>query len=131
MAEAVCATYRTGQEDEAVKPLVRVDRAGRPVGFVQDGDCVIFYDIGSEHEAELTRAFITSSFPHFSRSPIQVHFATIIEHNPDLDVHVAFPVLDEYSHSSGNSGRVIQLAVSFRNCRISETQLDRCQRCGG
>ena len=43
MAEAVCATYCTNQEDEAVKPLVRVDPAGRPVGFVQDGDCVIFY----------------------------------------------------------------------------------------
>jgi hypothetical protein len=83
------------------------------------------YDIRSEGEVELTQAFIASSFPHFSQPLRQVHFATMIEHHPDLDVHVAFPVLDEYSHSSGNSGRVIELAVSFRNCRISGTQLDR------
>jgi 2,3-bisphosphoglycerate-independent phosphoglycerate mutase len=91
MAEAVRAAYRTGQEDEALEPLVRVDREGRPVGCIQDGDYVIFYDIRGEREIELTSAFEDRDFPHFARTPMAAHFATMIEYHPDLDVQVAFP----------------------------------------
>jgi len=93
MAEAVRAAYRAGQEDEALEPLVRVDGAGQPVGSIQDGDYVIFYDIRGEREIELTSAFVDREFPHFSRPPMTVSFATMIEYHPDLDVQVAFPPL--------------------------------------
>jgi 2,3-bisphosphoglycerate-independent phosphoglycerate mutase len=91
MAEAVRAAYRSGQEDEALEPLVRVDEDGRPVGSIQDGDYVIFYDIRGEREIELTSAFVDRNFPHFQRAPMAVRFATMIEYHPDLDVRVAFP----------------------------------------
>jgi 2,3-bisphosphoglycerate-independent phosphoglycerate mutase len=90
MAEAVRAAYRAGQEDESLEPLVRVDQDGQPVGSIQDGDYVIFYDIRGEREIELTAAFVNSEFPHFARPPITVHFATMIEYHPDLCVQVAF-----------------------------------------
>lgn len=93
MAAAVRAAYRTGQEDETLEPLVRVHGDGQPVGNIQDGDYVIFYDIRGEREIELTSAFVDQDFPHFSRLPIEVHFATMIEYHPDLDVQVAFPPL--------------------------------------
>jgi len=93
MAEAVRAAYRAGQEDETLEPLVRVDYDGRPIGCIQDGDYVIFYDIRGEREIELTSAFVDCDFPHFARPPMSVHFATMIEYHPDLDVHVAFPPL--------------------------------------
>ena len=93
MAEAVRAAYRSGQEDETLEPLVRVDRDGRPIGSIQDGDYVIFYDIRGEREIELTSAFVDAEFPHFRRAPMTVHFATMIEYHPDLDVRVAFPPL--------------------------------------
>jgi 2,3-bisphosphoglycerate-independent phosphoglycerate mutase len=95
MAEAVRSAYRAGQEDEALEPLVRVDQAGRPVGSIQDGDCVIFYDIRGEREIELTSAFVDRSFAHFTRKPMSVGFATMIEYHPELDVRVAFPPLGQ------------------------------------
>jgi 2,3-bisphosphoglycerate-independent phosphoglycerate mutase len=91
MSQAVRAAYRAGQEDEALEPLVRVDGQGQPVGSIQDGDYVIFYDIRGEREIELTSAFVERDFPHFRRRPMTVHFATMIEYHPDLDVKVAFP----------------------------------------
>jgi 2,3-bisphosphoglycerate-independent phosphoglycerate mutase len=91
MAEAVRAAYRAGQEDEEMEPLVRVNRDGQPVGSIQDGDYVIFYDIRGEREIELTAAFVDNDFPHFSRPAMTVHFATMIEYHPNLDVQVAFP----------------------------------------
>lgn len=93
MAEAVRAAYRAGQEDETLEPLVRVGHDGRPVGNIQDGDYVIFYDIRGEREVELTSAFVDPEFPHFPRRPMKVHFVTMIQYHPDLDVQVAFPPL--------------------------------------
>ena len=95
MAEAVRAAYRAGQEDEALEPQVRMDQAGRPVGSIQDGDYVIFYDIRGEREIELTSAFVDRDFAHFTRRPMSVSFATMIEYHPDLDVRVAFPPLGQ------------------------------------
>jgi 2,3-bisphosphoglycerate-independent phosphoglycerate mutase len=94
MAEAVRAAYRDGQEDETLEPLVRVDRHGRPMGSIQDGDAVIFYDIRGEREVELTSAFVDHSFSFFRRKPMTVQFATMIEYHPELDVRVAFPPLE-------------------------------------
>ena len=95
MAEAVRAAYRAGQEDEALEPQVRVDQAGSPVGSIQDGDYVIFYDIRGEREIELTSAFVDGDFAHFTRKPMSVGFATMIEYHPELDVRVAFPPLGQ------------------------------------
>jgi 2,3-bisphosphoglycerate-independent phosphoglycerate mutase len=93
MAAAVRAAYQAGQEDETLEPLVLVDGEGRPVGSIQDGDYVIFYDIRGEREVELTSAFVDATFPHFHREPIRVSFATMIEYHPDLGARVAFPPL--------------------------------------
>jgi 2,3-bisphosphoglycerate-independent phosphoglycerate mutase len=99
MAEAVRAAYHAGQEDETLEPLVRVDRDGRPMGCIQDGDYVIFYDIRGEREVELTSAFVDRDFAPFVRPPLAVHFATMIEYHPDLEVRVAFPPLARLEHT--------------------------------
>jgi 2,3-bisphosphoglycerate-independent phosphoglycerate mutase len=90
LAEAVRAAYRAGEDDEAMEPLVRVDAAGQPIGRIQDGDYVIFYDIRGEREVELTEAFVAAKFSHFHRADITTHWATMIEYHPDLNVRVAF-----------------------------------------
>ena len=95
MSRAVREAYRAGQEDETLEPLVRVSAEGRPIGGIQDGDYVIFYDIRGEREVELTAAFVDDDLPHFPRPPMTVHFATMIEYHPDLDVRVAFPPLGQ------------------------------------
>lgn len=93
MAEAVRSAYRAGQEDEALEPLVRVGANGQPIGSIQDGDYVVFYDIRGEREIELTSAFVDDDFNHFPRADIDVSFVTMIEYHPDLNVKVAFPPL--------------------------------------
>jgi 2,3-bisphosphoglycerate-independent phosphoglycerate mutase len=107
MAEAVRHAYQAGEEDETLEPLVRVDRAGRPVGSIRDGDYVIFYDIRGEREVELTSAFVDPEFSHFPRQPIAVHFATMIEYHPDLQAVVAFPPL---SRLEGTLSEVVSKA---------------------
>jgi len=91
LAEAVRGAYRAGEDDEMMEPLVRVDEDDRPIGRIQDGDYVIFYDLRGEREIELTQAFVDESFPHFEREPMMTHWVTMIEYHPDLETRVAFP----------------------------------------
>ena len=92
MSEAVRAAYRQGQEDETLEPIVLGDGDGRPVGRIQGGDYVIFYDIRGEREIELTESFVT---PEFDAFPVQEgakpHFVTMIQYDAGLPVRIAFP----------------------------------------
>jgi 2,3-bisphosphoglycerate-independent phosphoglycerate mutase len=118
LAEAVRAAYRAGEDDEAMEPLVCVDGAGKPIGRIGDGDYVIFYDIRGEREIELTQAFVDADFSHFPTAPIDTHWATMIEYDPDLDVRVAFPPLgmirDTLSETVSQAG--------MRQCKIVESE---------
>ena len=118
LAEAVRAVYRAGEDDETMEPLVRIDSDGQPIGRIQDGDYVIFYDIRGEREVELTEAFVADEFPHFEREPIGTHWATMIEYHPDLDVQVAFPSLGLIEDTLGEviSGR------GMRQVKVCESE---------
>jgi 2,3-bisphosphoglycerate-independent phosphoglycerate mutase len=90
--EAIRRAYRSGQEDEALEPLISVDSAGRPVGRIGAGDSVIFYDIRGEREVEITRSLVEADFGHFlTAGDLKLHFTTMIEYAPGLPVRAAFP----------------------------------------
>ena len=91
MSEAVRAAYRQGQEDEAMEPIVLADGEGQPVGRIQGGDYVVFYDIRGEREVELTESFVTPGFHAFPVEEEKPHFVTMIQYDAELPVRVAFP----------------------------------------
>jgi 2,3-bisphosphoglycerate-independent phosphoglycerate mutase len=100
MARAVTGAYARGEEDEALEPLVLVDRGGQPMGRIQDGDYVIFYNIRGEREVELTRSFVDPDFDEFPiDKDLKVHFATMIQYDEALDVQIAFPPLGDIEHT--------------------------------
>ncbi len=91
LVEAIRQAYRSGQEDEALEPIVVVDPSGNPVGRFQDGDSIIFYDIRGEREIEITESLTDPAFEHFPTvKDIRLNFVTMIEYNSALDVKVAF-----------------------------------------
>ena len=54
MAAAVQASYDAGVTDEFIKPIVRVDAAGKPVGLIRPNDVVIFFNYRNDRAKELT-----------------------------------------------------------------------------
>jgi 2,3-bisphosphoglycerate-independent phosphoglycerate mutase len=122
LAEAVRAAYRAGEDDETMEPLVRVDGAGGPMGVpigrIQDGDYVIFYDLRGEREVELTQAFVDDEFPHFAREPIVTHWVTMIEYDPGLNVQVAYPPLGEVEDTLSETVS----KAGLRQCKIVESE---------
>jgi 2,3-bisphosphoglycerate-independent phosphoglycerate mutase len=100
MAQAVREAYSRGEEDEALEPLTLFGQNGEPVGRIQDGDYVIFYDIRGEREVELTRSFVDPDFDEFPTDrALKTHFATMIQYDEGLDAQVAFPPLRQIDHT--------------------------------
>ena len=124
MSEAILAAYNAGEEDEALEPITRVDDDRQPIGRIQDGDYVIFYDIRGEREIELTSAFVASEFPHFPRKDMEVHFATMIEYAKDLPVKVAFPPMGKIRNTlsevvSKHKRKQVKLTESEKSIHVS------------
>ncbi len=92
MSRAVLNAYAEGQEDETLLPLVLVNPKQAPLGRIEPGDSIIFYNIRGEREIELSRSFTEEGFREFPvRSELPVHFTTMIEYSKGLNTGVAFP----------------------------------------
>lgn len=90
--QAVRNAYLLGQEDEALEPIVRVNRSGEPVGRISEGDSVVFYDVRGEREIQLTQSLTEESFARFHvKEDLRLNFVTLIEYARSLKVRVAFP----------------------------------------
>ena len=93
---AIRASYDAQVTDEFIEPIVVEDEAGRPVGTIDDGDAVIFFNFRADRARQLTRAMTDPAFDGFPRakSPRDVYFATMTDYEKDFDVHVAFESQD-------------------------------------
>jgi 2,3-bisphosphoglycerate-independent phosphoglycerate mutase len=92
LIRSIKKAYQAGQEDEALNPIVMVDPSGQPLGRLEKGGYVIFYDIRGEREIELTECLINRDFSHFPvKKDLHLNFVTMIEYNSSLKARVAFP----------------------------------------
>jgi len=92
LAKAVKAAYEDGETDYSMKPFVRLDDSGAPIGKIKDGDAVIFCCRRGEREIELTDAFTAREFPHFDRvPPVDLEFVILtMYHEKYADMPIAF-----------------------------------------
>ncbi|MEX0321949.1 MAG: 2,3-bisphosphoglycerate-independent phosphoglycerate mutase [Puniceicoccaceae bacterium] len=79
------------QGDEFIIPTMITDDAGEPVGTIQDGDAVIFFNFRGDRPRELTRAFIEDAFDGFDRGEkLSLYYATMTEYQKGLCDKVIF-----------------------------------------
>lgn len=117
-AEAIRAAYAAEQGDEFVEPRV-IQIEGRPVGTVDDGDAVIFFNFRSDRARELTRAFTERDFTGFARRkhPVLAAYVCMTEYDATFALPVAFaPVA-----LTNLLGEVVA-AAGLRQLRIAETE---------
>jgi len=89
--EAIEQSYAAGVYDEEFVPVVLTDR-GKPVATVKDGDACIFFNFRSDRARQLTKVFVLPEFMKFPRTLVNdLYFATLMEYEKDLPVHVAYP----------------------------------------
>ncbi len=64
--QAVADSYANDKTDEFVMPTV-IEKDGKPLATVKDGDSVIFFNFRPDRAREITRAFCDDNFTGFER----------------------------------------------------------------
>jgi len=81
-----------GTIDQDLPPFV-IAKNGEPVGTVQDGDSVVFFNFRGDRAIEITRAFEEDSFSKFDRKRRpKVTYAGMLQYDGDLKLPSRFLV---------------------------------------
>lgn len=122
-AEEAIRTYRQekpGIIDQDMPEFVIVDSEGKPVGTIQDGDSVVFFNFRGDRAIEITAAFEEEHFTKFDRGRRPaVYYAGMMQYDGDLMVPknylVSPPAIDR------TVGEYLA-ATGVKTLAISETQ---------
>jgi 2,3-bisphosphoglycerate-independent phosphoglycerate mutase len=118
-AEEAITTYRNETKviDQDLPPFV-IAKDGKPVGTIEDGDSVIFYNFRGDRSIEISKAFESGSdFDKFDRKRVPaVVYAGMLEYDGDLHIPSRYLVnppeitntMTEYLVGAG----INQLAIS-------------------
>ncbi len=113
--------YQKGETDEFISPRISVGADGRPIGTIQDGDRVLFFNFRADRAREITRAFIDRDFSSFvvEGRPRLSGFMTMTEYDPRFYplVKVAYPP-HNLVHTLGETIS----RQGIRQLRIAETE---------
>ena len=81
-----------GTIDQDLPPFV-IAKDGKPVGTVEDGDSVVFFNFRGDRAIEITRAFEEANFEKFDRVRVpKVTYAGMLQYDGDLKLPNRFLV---------------------------------------
>lgn len=117
--EAMKESYRQGDTDEFVKPVVLRDEADNPLSVISDDDTVLFFNFRADRARELTRAFTVPGFDGFAmkKRPRLGQYVMMTRYDKNFDLPIVFPPL--------TLTRILGEEVSragIRQLRIAETE---------
>lgn len=118
--DCIQASYNEEVYDEFVIPSVIVNENGEPVGTINDGDSIIFYNFRPDRAIQLTTTFTDPNFAEFDRgekAPENTYFVTMTNYNDDIKAAVAFGPTDLVN----TVGEVIANS-GMKQLRIAETE---------
>ena len=118
---AVCAvkdSYANDVTDEFVLPTVVV-KDGKPVGRIQDGDSVIFFNFRPDRAREITRAFCDDDFTGFDREKkLDLTYVCFT----DYDETIQNKLVAFHKVSISNTFGEFLAANNMKQARIAETE---------
>jgi 2,3-bisphosphoglycerate-independent phosphoglycerate mutase len=122
-AREAVETYRReipGIIDQDLKEFVITGSDGKPVGTIEDGDSVVYFNFRGDRALEITAAFEEDAFTHFDRGRRpKVCYAGMMEYDGDL--HVPRRYLVNPPEIDRTMGEYLA-ATGVRTLAISETQ---------
>ena len=118
MALAMQKSYDEGITDEFVKPVVRIDENGCPIGQIRPDDVVIFFNYRNDRAKELTIALTQQDMPERGMHSLPLYFCCMTPYDAKFTgLHILFDkenvpdTLGEWVSQQG-----------LRQLRIAETE---------
>ncbi len=119
-AEEAVTTYRaeTGKIDQDLPPFV-IAKDGCPVGTINDGDSVIFYNFRGDRAIEISRTFENRDVKFEKKKDVKVLYAGMLEY--DGDAHIPSKFLVNPPEITNTMSEFL-VNKGYRQLAISETQ---------
>jgi len=117
--EAVEASYRREVTDEFMEPAVITGADNQPVGLVQPGDGIIFFNFRADRARQITRAFVDEDCPALDRpgGRLPLSFVGLTQYDATIPAPVAF-LPQELNNTLGE----VLAAHGLRQLRLAETE---------
>lgn len=118
--KAVKESYEKSIMDEFVMPTVMVDNAGQPVGKIESGDSIIFFNFRPDRAIQISQAFTNEDFRGFDRGenhPRNLHYVCLTHFSETVDGYVAY----KPANLDNTLGEVLS-QNGLKQLRIAETE---------
>ena len=106
-------------QDQDLPGFVVVTEDGYPIGKIEKGDVVIYFDFRADRAVEISQALSEPEFPYFNRgdfNPEEIYFVGMTEYNIDKHIpknYLVPPVeIKQTLHEFLSGAGISQLAVS-------------------
>ena len=91
MVAAMQKSYDEGVTDEFVKPIVRVDENGNPVGTIKPNDMVIFFNYRNDRAREITVALTQQDMPEQGMHTMPLYYCCMTPYDASFTgLHILF-----------------------------------------
>lgn len=120
-AKEAIETYRSesGVIDQDLPGFV-IEKNGKPLGTIEDGDSVVFFNFRGDRAIEISRAFTEKDFDKFDRVRFpEVAYAGMLEYDGDL--HIPPVYLVNPPEITDTMGEYLAMAP-IKSLAVSETQ---------
>ncbi len=118
--KAIIESHEKSVYDEFVMPTVITDEAGQPVGLVESGDSVVFFNFRPDRAIQLSQVFTNADFRGFDRGdkcPTDLHYVCLTLFSESVDGYVAYKPKD----LDNTLGEVLA-QNNMKQLRIAETE---------
>lgn len=111
-------SYDEGITDEFIKPIVHVGSDRRPVGVIEPGDMVIFFNYRNDRAKELTIALTQRDMPEQGMHTMPLYYCCMTPYDATFEgLHILF----NKENVENTLGEVISKA-GLKQLRIAETE---------
>lgn len=111
-------SYDEGITDEFIKPIVHVGSDHRPVGVIEPGDMVIFFNYRNDRAKELTIALTQRDIPEQQMKKMPLYYCCMTPYDATFEgLHILF----NKENVENTLGEVISKA-GLKQLRIAETE---------
>ncbi len=115
---AIQNSYEARVTDEFMEPVVIVDEQGRPLGNIQDGDSIIFFNFRADRARQISHSLVDQNMDKFDRKVLPAaHYVCMTQYDVQLEAPIAFP-----PQNLDNTLGEVLAASSLKQLRIAETE---------
>ncbi|MGE0089835.1 MAG: 2,3-bisphosphoglycerate-independent phosphoglycerate mutase [Bacteroidales bacterium] len=118
IVKSIQQSYDEGVTDEFIKPVVRVNDKGEPVGKIQPNDVVICFNFRTDRLRETTIVLTQKDMPEFGMKTLPLHYVTMTRYDETFkNVHIVY----DKDNLENTIGEIVS-QNGKKQIRIAETE---------